>query len=497
MRILAIKTWIVILVLVVGSSSVMLSVDTGPRLRDIDEAAWIFNGSFLDLYLAGEWDPNVWREFDQYAQHPPAGKYLFGALEHAIGEPMSSMEPRRYWFENDVQVLNPRSHFIKNLYARMSHRQLTAGRYMGAAFGALAAILFFFLARRFASALPSLLGYALLIAHPDFLAISTLAAIDSFLLSMSILVLLLALSMGHSLANAKRSAVVFGVLLGIALGVSFATKIVAYAWVVPVVLCACFTAGRRWGKALLLLCLSGLIGFAVSYVLDPGLHGEPIAQIASRVAWRLDRLEIQQLLFHGDRLVGLSARACFLLKHLFFMNALGSMFVFPLFVLGFAMPLYFLGSGRTPREVWLALALSVFFIALTLFSLPLAWFRYAAAGLPFMLLPAVTGMDTLIASAGSWHSFKPKVRTGMLLLALLAVLFSAAFKQGGAWRLCRREGADNQKNFFISSLYKFTVINPGASENAHRFMEQYFEDRGEASKAAYQKACLGHMKKGR
>ena len=85
-------------VIVAGTAFTMLNVDRSGRLRDIDEAAWLFNGYYLDLYATGRWDDRAWNEFDMCAQHPPAANYLFGALLHAIGEPMKSMEPRRFWF---------------------------------------------------------------------------------------------------------------------------------------------------------------------------------------------------------------------------------------------------------------------------------------------------------------------------------------------------------------------------------------------------------------
>lgn len=496
MPLLKIKAWIIVLVFIAGSASILFSVDRGAHLRDIDEAAWTFNGYFLDLYLSGDWDPATWREFDKYAQHPPAGKYLFGALEHAIGEPMRSMEPRRYWFENDVQVIDPHSHFIENLYARMSPRQLLAGRFMAAAFSALAGILFFFLARNFAGPLPSLMGYVLLITHPDFLAISTLAAIDSFLVAMSMLVLLLAMRMGRSIASGARGSVLIAAMLGAMLGISFATKIVAYAWIAPVAICALFPVGRQWGRALAFLCLASAVGFLVSYVLDPGLHGEPLAQIGQRIAWRFDRLEIQQMLFQAEKLGGLLDRSCFLVKHMFFMSISGSALVLPLFIMGFGSPFLPMGADVMRRDKWAALFLTSFFIALTLFSLPMAWFRYSAAGLPFVLLAAVLGVEIVVESVRGWNAIRPAIRSVILVVALIAALFSAALKQDFGERFCRASRGISEKDLFVSIVYKFTHLNPGTSESAHRFMQNYFEGKGDKVKARSQRGWLDRMKMG-
>ena len=70
-----------------GAGLCILQVDQRPALRDIDEAAWISNGRFFDLFVEGKTQDPAWWAFDRYAHRPPIGNYVVGLVLHAVGEP--------------------------------------------------------------------------------------------------------------------------------------------------------------------------------------------------------------------------------------------------------------------------------------------------------------------------------------------------------------------------------------------------------------------------
>lgn len=411
---------LVALALAAGAASLFASVDSSPHLRDADEAAWAFNGYYLDLYLSGDWENPDWRAFDRYAQHPPAANHLFGALLHAVGEPMRTMEPRRYWFENDMLLALDPGRFIGEIGRRLSARQLVAGRWMAAGFAWLAAVSLFFMARKVAGALAGLLAFALIILHPIFRGAAALATADTFFIFLTVAAVWVAAEIPRALASSRRRAWALALLLALVLGISFATKIIAFANIAAAAIAAALfcRSKRELLASAALIAMAVAAGLGVAYLLDPGLHGSPISQTLARIAWRQERIGIQQVVFVGQRLATVGQRLSFAAFFDFLSSAPGMIAALGSAACAIACT----RASDLRRGAICAISLAAYYFILTIYALPMAWPRYLAAYLPFLILPAGVGAAAIVRIARGWSLAPARVRQQSLAGALAAML---------------------------------------------------------------------------
>ena len=483
--------------MIAGSVLVFSSVNDQHRLLDLDEAAWTFDRYFFDLYSSGDWDPEKWHEFDKYAQHPPVGMYLFGALGHAIGGPPASVEHKRFWYEADLRVPFDKAGVVSDLQSRLTYKQVLAGRHMAAAFAALSAILLFFLVRIFAGNVTAAVAYAIFVTHPIFLQVAELATPDSFLLALHILVFLVAVVCFRSFKGHSRRGLALFLPLAILLGLSFATKISAYAWIPPLLLCALIVPNSRSGilRSLALLVGAVLLGFGVACLLDPGLHGSPLTHLFSRFVQRIDRVEIQQVIFAAQSLASHFDRFCFFMGHLFFSNAMASAIFLPLFVVGLISPFFGTYGFASRRMRVLGVALGIVSIAMTYATMPMAWGRYIVTCLPFLLLVAALGLDLIIALVRDWATVGKGVRWAIFVVLLLVATMAAATKQDLGPRYCRVPRQPSPEKVFVSKVYSFSLMFPGKSRGAHEYMYDYFLEHSDEKRARREKEILSDLKK--
>jgi len=488
-----VKKAVLISLLLAGSVLVFFNVDRGGHLRDVDEAAWLFNGAYLDLYITGDWDNQYWRAFDKYAHHPPVGNYLFGALLYAIGEPIKSMEPRRFWYENDLDLTYNPIGFIRGLNQRFTARQVVAGRYAAAAVGFLAAVSIMVLAWRLAGPVAGYVSFFLLILHPAFLDVATLCSIETTIMLFSILCVLFGYEMGCAFTKRSRLALVWCVLCGVCLGLFFATKISAFPWVVAVIISA--VAGAEGGRAIKLSLLGSALIFAfavaVAIVVDPALHGNFLTTTIERVEWRLLRVEIQSILFLGQRIPTVLGRLAFASYWLFFVSVISSvMFVLAITgVVGRWLPY----SGVDSRRQSLIVSLAIYSLVLVVITVPLAWMRYVATSVPFIVLLEGLGAACLWSAFRQRRFLEAAGQRLILVLIFVSAFMSTALTFGFDRYRWHEPPWPTQKEIRTSIMFALSLGYPGHDLEMHKELLEYFTETGNQKWADYQRSWIKRM----
>ncbi len=474
--------WLVALVaIVVAATSALFSFDSHPEFNDVDEPGALFDSPFLDLYLDGRWDDPAWHEFDRYANHPPLAAYLFGGVLHAIEEPISSLEPRRFWFRGDT-LQTPE--YRAGLHERLSSRQLLAGRMLAAAFAALAAVGLLAIGWRWYGAAGGIGLFLLALLHPLLRHLGNLSTVDSFLLFVLVGVLLCL----DGMARSARGRPAFGWAAGLALlfGLGFLAKLSSYALVPVAAMVAPVLAGRgaRW-RAFWLVLAAAAAGFGLAILLDPGMQAHPLATLWDRALWRIERVSIQQVIFVGDWLRTISARIVYVLYELFFVG-----WVRPVV---FCCTMVGLITALSRRDRW-ALATLLLFgwgMALTVGLTPFRWIRYTAAFLPLLLLPAGMGVAALVGALRAWSGWTPvarRRRIAVVGLSLVLLLFAIGWR-GEAARFVRPLPTPDEV-IRAKALAK-ALAEPGQYPELHRYFEAYFQERGLEREAAFHRSKRG------
>lgn len=491
-----VKWVVVVILLALGSIFIIGSTKHINQLRDFDEPAWVSSGYYLDLYLSGDWSKEKWREFDKYANHPPGVSYVFGAVLHAIGEPMTSMEPRRFWYENDLDIVNFARRFLDGLYERITYRQVMAARYIASVFAAMAGIVFFLIAYRLFGLAPALAGYLLMTFHYLFYRVYSIGTGDSLMIFLSVILILLALKLGDSISASSGRAWVWGILIAILLGFSFASKIVAFAWVAPVAVSAVLVSRGRRTRLVSLAYVTGafLLALAINYFLDPGLHNDPIAETLRRIAWRKDRIEIQQVVFVDDSLVTLGERFFFAVYHMFFSRWQDRLIFAPLFGMGIISLVFPCSKDGPICNKIIAPLIALLFFAITLYSLPLAWLRYVSACLPFMALVWSQGFAFTLDVGKKWHELGGRFRLFFLSSALVLLVVIAAMQQIVSSLYGPIPRKVSAEDIYLSKLFAFSLIHPRENKKIHKILLEHFEKQGDSARADFQRSQLKSLR---
>ena len=482
--------------LLAGAAFMIGTVDRSPQLRDIDEAAWIYNGYFFNLLISGDLKNPDWNAFDMYANHPPAGAYLFGALMNAIGEPVKSVEPRRFYFENDLDIVNFREPLLAELSARLTPRQLVAGRYLSAAIGWAAAALLFAFMWRIAGPAAGAASYALLLMHPAFLSVARLASVDTFLIMLSILSAFAAYEMGRAWGGGRLRAWGMCALAAVSLGLLFSTKVSTFTWAAAIVMAAAAGSGekRQLARAVAASFAAIAGAFAISWILDPGLYAHPLAVTASRMEWRLMRIEIQRMVFIAEAFETIPQRIAFAGFICFLMSGAA-------YALG-AIPAAGFLSGRLLRArdpllrgELLIIALAIYSTFLVLMMLPIAWVHYVTACIPFLAALAGLGAVRILRFIAMRRELPAQRIVAFFASAALIVaafsFTSREFRQH-RWFLPRQPTAEEAR---ISHMFAFSLAHPGVDREVHRALVEYFDARGEGKWADYERHWQNEMEK--
>ncbi len=468
----------------IGLIALLTTVSLEKKISNTDEAAWIFDSYYLDLYLSGDWDNEYWLSFEKYASHPPAAKYLFGMLLHTLGKPIKSMEPKQFWFENDLDIVNFPQRFIHGLHKRLRPSQLIAGRYMASVFAWLASVALLLLAWRLVGPLAGMASFVILIIQPGFRLIATLATADSFMLMLSILSILLALEIARATVSHKTKSWYFCIALSIILGLSLATKISSFS-LIPAIIVTSLLASKNLKtakKVLMPLTISIILALVVAYILDPALHISPISTTLERFTWRMDRIEIQQLIFIPAKLSTIGERLAYALYSTFFLSAEGVL-IFVTSTIGLIF------SRSRP----IILFITLYFFVLTVVTIPMTWERYLIGYLPFVALASGLGTTKIVEIARDWRKIVPKKIRLFLVTLTLIIITTALLQHLLSPFQAHMPPKGTTKENRIARMFAYSLIHPGKELRLHQELFKYFLDHNNKKRAEYQRQQLELM----
>ena len=483
------KILVVALVIVIGAISLFSSVAKKKTLIDQDEAACIFSGYYLELYKAGRWDDPVWREFMEYAEHPPGGGYLYGLMLNAIGKPMKTVEPRRYWFHHSLDPTYYPNKFFEGLKDRYSMEQVVAGRHMSAVIALLTAITVMLMLFRLVGYFEGIAGFVLLMIHPAFVFVGTIATFDIFIIFLSVLTIFLTTEIQGDEKRSLGGIVSIGLCASITLGIALVSKISSYALIPAMFICVAILSRGR-GHLLRGICsILGIfiVASLISYVLDPASYGDPIGTLFERIAWRMDRVEIQQITSPAYDLPSHIDRIKYGLYKLFF-SGTNTLLGFVFFICGL-LSVFILNVRR--RERFVILGLTIYFMILMLAFLPLAWMRYISSYVPFVILMEGLGAGFILYLSRNWRGFTKRIR--ILFLTTLFVTVSAGNLAVG-WFGFNHLSAPNSEDLSLAPAFGYSISQPGKDVKLHRFLYDHFKRIGNEKRAEFQLKQLEKMK---
>jgi 4-amino-4-deoxy-L-arabinose transferase-like glycosyltransferase len=456
-------------VLVLGLALCAAQVDRRSGLIDMDEVAWIANGRFLDVFLAGDVDNPDWWAFDRYAHHPPIGNYLVGTVLHAIGEPMTSMEPRRFWYEHDVDAFFDAAALRRELNARVTDRQLLAVRVTAAVLTWLTLVGATLVTRRLAGWWAACATSTLLLLHPTFMVLGQLGQLDALMTCASVVAYAAALGLAQS--TSTRAAAGWSVALTLSLVVAFGLKISGAFLLLPtaviVVLCAVHRRRALLG-CVAAVCAAGLFTIA----LDPALYHHPVEQTLARLDWRLDRVSIQQLIFVERRLASLDVRLAWSSWQLL----LGS----PAAIVMSTLLLLAAVHSRT-REQWALFAVAVVTLVMAMGSVALAWPRYVAVALPAAAIAAGVAITHVPVI---WQRSRRSLGTHVGIALLFVVAARVALSSS------HEPPAPTPTDLRIKAMMVHALHRPGADLTLHTQLLQHFERIGDERRARVERDIL-------
>lgn len=476
----------------IASSVYMFSkVDKNYMLKDMDEAAWIFDSYYLDSYLSGDWSDETWHKSDGYAAHPPVGKYAFGMLLHAVGQPMTSIKFSHLW-QKDSWIM---AHWPDNMKHVMPHiklEQLIAGRYMACFFAIATAIAVFFIGYQLIGIWGGIASAIFFAFQPFILnklsSTATVYTFIAFLMSASLLMAVL-----YAKAEKPYTKIPYA-LLAILLGLTFAAKISNFAIILPVIIAPLMLAKTREisYKRSALLCLCIGISFILASLLDPAMYHNPIAETLSRFAARRDILEIQKIIFAAESFASNWIRLKTLTYGLFGIGWMAkTLGVF--FVIGTA-SMFFPKLHRNYRYSLYAFFVSLYFLLLNVHVFQMQWQRYSVFFLYFVVLTAGIGAQAIFEQIRVYWRHKRGAISFIIIAAIASALtwFSLyELKAVNPDISKKRETTHEEKDASLHLVKSLT--EPGRFHDAHEYMLDYFERTGNSKLATRESFILNNF----
>lgn len=462
---------VTIAVLMLGLALCGAQVDRRAGLIDMDEVAWIANGRYLDLLLAGDVDNPDWWAFDRYAHHPPIGNYVVGLVLHGIGEPMTSMEPRRFWYEHDLDAFFDAATLRRELNARVSERQLLAVRIMAAVLTWLTVVGAALVARRLAGWWAACATSTLLLLHPTFMLLGQLGQLDALMTCASVSAYGAAL--GVAQAPSMGATVRWSLALVAALVVAFGLKISGAFLLLPTAVIVLLCASQR-GRALSAFAAAVLVAAVLTIALDPALYHHPIEQTLARFDWRLDRVSIQQLIFVERRLATLPVRLAWSSWQLM-LGAPAAVGLASVLVAGSV------HTHTRSRAAWAFVVVALVTLGMAMVSVPLAWARYVAVALP---AAAIAAGVVSVQLAALWHTSRRTVALHLGAAFALVVVLRLALSSS------HEPLAPTPLDLRIKGMMVHALHRPGADLRLHTLLLEHFEQIGDERRAEAERAIL-------
>jgi hypothetical protein len=482
------KFMIVVLVVAVGAAILFSSVARKRSLIDQDEAACIFSGYYWELYRTGKWNDPIWHEFMEYAEHPPGGGYLYGLMLNMIGKPVKTIEPRRYWFQNSLDPTYFPNKFHLGLQERYSEEQVVVGRYVSAVIALLTALIVMLMLFRLSGFFEGVAGFILLMIHPAFVYVGTIATFDIFVIFLSVITIFLTMEVQRNGAQSTGRIAIIGLCTSVTLGISLLTKISAYALLPAMFICVAVLSrsGRHFLRGICALFCIAMLACVISYVLDPASHGDPIGTLIERTVWRIDRIEIQQITSPAYALQTYIDRLKYALYELFF-SGTGTLIGFILFVSGI---LSVIALGKRGRERFLIVSLALYFMVINFALLPLAWIRYISAYIPFIILVEGLGAGLILSLLKGWVRLTGRVRASLLISLLVSVSVGGFAVR---WLASNHLPSITVGEANLAPAFGYSISQPGKDAKLHRLLYDHFKSIGNEKRAVFQLKQLEKM----
>ncbi len=230
-----------------------------------------------------------------------------------------------------------------------------------------------------------------------------------------------------------------------------------------------------------------IVASLISYVLDPASYGDPIGTLFERIAWRMDRVEIQQITSPAYDLPSHIDRIKYGLYKLFF-SGTNTLLGFVFFICGL-LSVFILNVRR--RERFVILGLTIYFMILMFAFLPLAWMRYISSYVPFVILMEGLGAGFILYLSRNWRGFTKRIR--ILFLTTLFVTVSAGNLAVG-WFGFNHLSAPNSEDLSLAPAFGYSISQPGKDVKLHRFLYDHFKRIGNEKRAEFQLKQLEKMK---
>jgi 4-amino-4-deoxy-L-arabinose transferase-like glycosyltransferase len=375
----------------------------GPAV-DFDEGAWIFSSYYYSLaFDRFELSSPEWKDFDAFDQ-PPLAKYIIGYALSLAGERVATLDLKRWWHRNDWDMAG-RGEFGTTMQQLIGTRALRIGRAFSSLSFLAAAWLLFLTLRRSCSLLVAVSASLMFALSPPVLNVAGLTLADGLLLAFMMAAVLLQ-DIWVERTEKGRETLGLSVAIGAVCAGAFLTKLNgALSLAAAAILCLLVllrAARGRAGDARRVLrdavVMAGSF-LALAYLLNPAFYSTPLESLRLMVRCRTETLSMQAAIFHREALPTLALRAAYFIRKMFFEFdwAYRLLHVSACLILCLAalmrLPRVLKEEDLRPVALWVNGAV---WGGVTFFNYSMNWERYLLPALPFMLLVAAVGLETVL-----------------------------------------------------------------------------------------------------
>ena len=344
-------------------------------LSEPDEAAWIYNGYYFNLYfLKFDLFHKDWNDYEAY-DHPPLVKYIVGGTLFIKGYVFDSLDAKKLWRSIPMDKYMANYRLMKS---KIPNNVLPLTRLVISIFAFLAVLLFYIFVRNFYGILPAIVSTSLLITNRIFIRLSSQTLADPVLFFFFIFFVL---SCSMYLRSGNNIYIFLGFVLS---SLAFLTKLnglmltFVLFWVL--VLKNKFQISNYNFKILSF----GFITFLLIVVLlNPFFLNTGIQGIVKMFEYRVSHIQLQQETFKSAALLSIGERleaeyVTIFLRYSIFNEFIKIPFELMMFLLG----VYYL----VRKKDLILLTIFLFFFFLPLSILPLDWVRYYYIVIPFIYI---------------------------------------------------------------------------------------------------------------
>lgn len=284
--------------------AVFFYMDFRGWVKDADEAAWLFSTPYFRHFICGDMAHPDWKDMDAL-DHPPLAKYFYGAALAVRGVEIDDLSYKKQW-----RVMADSKLLVNNFLGWISDvlpaGYIEYGRQASFLLYVLNMALFFVIIRRFFSRRAALLAAIFTAYNIPFTKYGVLVMAESLLLFWALAGIFLSLLWYESLSKCERGsrAWISAAAVGIAAGLGFSTKLNGILILVPMLWVvfelkrnAMKTSQPNFKTIAAQIFLALFLCLALSFILNPALHVEPVETLRQMFMYRMERIEAQRTIF--------------------------------------------------------------------------------------------------------------------------------------------------------------------------------------------------------